>query len=373
MGRSKAHKKKITSATRNSVSQRKSNMELLRIISILLIIIFHCVYKSGFSFEAGFSVNKLIVKSFWMFGELGVNLFILISGYFMITGKFKWRKLILLLAEVLFYHLLITLFARCIGIYEVVGWKNIFLSFFPVTLNRYWFITAYVIVYLLSPYLNAFAHAIDKRTYKKFLLTVLFLYSFIPTIFGIFYNTTESLLYYNRLIWLVIAYFVGAYIRLYNISIIHSMKAAIVTSISSFFVMVVSILFIDQFSSFFAVLGTTEIAYFWPPNTVPMVFLSVGVFGIFLHWEIPYHVVINRIASTTLGIYILHDGLLARWLWRTVFQCTRYQNSPYLVFHILVIGGGYSLLECPLICCVRRLKKEYCTKFWIQKQFVGCR
>lgn len=63
---------------------RKSNMELLRIISIFLIIVFHCAFKSGFNFELGFHVNKLIVKTCWMFGELGVNLFQLISGYFMV-------------------------------------------------------------------------------------------------------------------------------------------------------------------------------------------------------------------------------------------------------------------------------------------------
>lgn len=358
MARKKTHKKKIEPTAVVVTSQRQSNMELLRIVSILLIVIFHCVYKSGFSFEPGFSANKLIVKTFWMFGELGVNLFILLSGYFMITSKFKWRKLVLLLTEVSFYHLLITLFACRIGIYQVEGIRNIFLAFFfPITLNRYWFITAYIIVYLLSPYFNVFAHAMDQRIYKKFLFTVLFLYSLMPTVFGVFFNTTETLLYYNRLIWLIIMYFVGAYIRLYALSMIRSMKAAMMTSASAFGVMIGSILLIDHFNQFFAVLGTMEIAYFWPPNTVPMVFLSLGVFGVFLHIKMPYNVVINRVASTTLGIYILHDGILARWLWRTVIQCANYQNSPCLIFHILVAGGVF--LAGMLIDLGRQVLEKY--------------
>lgn len=64
------------------MQSRKSNMELLRVFSILMIIIFHCAYKSGFNFSLGFSVNQFLIKSFWMLGELEVNLFMLISGYF---------------------------------------------------------------------------------------------------------------------------------------------------------------------------------------------------------------------------------------------------------------------------------------------------
>ena len=50
------------------MEQRKSNMELLRVVSMILIVVFHCAFKSSFNFEPGFSANKLIVKTFWMFG-----------------------------------------------------------------------------------------------------------------------------------------------------------------------------------------------------------------------------------------------------------------------------------------------------------------
>ena len=103
------------------MKQRESNMELLRIISILMIIIFHCAFKSGFSFEAGFGLNKLMVKSFWMLGELGVNLFILISGYYMVNGRFKWKKLVKLLLEVQFYTWGTIWLGGRLGVYELSG------------------------------------------------------------------------------------------------------------------------------------------------------------------------------------------------------------------------------------------------------------
>ena len=111
-------------------------------------------------------------------------------------------------------------------------------------------------------------------------------------------------------------------------------------------------MFIDKFETYFAELGTTEVAYFWPPNTIPMVLLSLGIFGMFLHWDIPHNRAVNRLVSTTMGIYLLHDGRLQSWLWRGVFKCADYQDSPFLLFYILraaliifLAGAGIDLLR----------------------------
>ena len=85
---------------------RKSNFELLRLTAILMIISFHYVYRAGWDLSSAPLINRLIIDLFWHFGEIGVNLFVLVSGYFLIKGHFSWRKLALLLTEVLFYNLL---------------------------------------------------------------------------------------------------------------------------------------------------------------------------------------------------------------------------------------------------------------------------
>lgn len=319
-------------------TDRKSNIELLRIIAIFFIIIFHCVYKSGFSFEQGLSTNKLIVKTFWMLGELGVNLFFLITGYFMINGKFKVKKLILIITQVFFYHLITIIFANYIGIYEISSFSSLFATFFPLTSNFYWYITAYVLLYILSPYINVLCRAMTKATYQKFLITLLVLYSFIPTFFGAFYNTTESLLYYNRLIWGMIVYFIGAYIKLYSIPLINTKKKSIILACVSALVMIISILIIEKFNNFFAIIGINESAYLWTPNNIPMILLSISIFNIFANLKIKENIFINKLASTTLGIYLLHDGILANWLWKTVFKTKVYQNSPILFFYIIGCG-----------------------------------
>lgn len=340
------------------MEQRKSNIELLRIISIFLIIIFHCAFKSGFEFGVCLSVNKLLVKTFYMFGELGVNLFVLIFGYFMVNSRFRCIKLIRLLAEVQFYHWIMIFVACKLDVFELTGWKNVFLSFFPVTLNYYWFITAYIIIYILSTYFNILIHAMDKKTYQKLLGIVLILYCVIPSVLGLFLGTTESILYYNRMIWMVVVYFLGAYIQKYGLPIIRAKKEAVIIVLFSSAILMSSILVINKFHDFFVILGTDEPAFFWPPNTVPMILLSIGIFGLFLHLKISYHRGINIIASTTLGIYLLHDGILASWIWRKVFRCVEYQNSPFLIIYIF--GVAILIFVVGVVIDLLRQKTEQC-------------
>ena len=332
---------------------RQTNIELLRIIAILFIISFHYVYKSGYVLTS-LNVNSVIIKSFYFLGELGVNIFALITGYFMINGKFKSKKLLKLLIEVNFYYLL-TIFLKQAYTHNIGNWfcsllkspKSTFLMFFPVIFNKYWFITAYILIYILSPYLNKFIKSLTKDELKKLLLILFFIWSVIPTFFGFFENTTESLLYYNRFLWLIFMYFLGSYIKLYSLKIFKNKKISIFTAIFSLAFMVLGIIVIFKFGNLFKKIGTKETAYFWQPNTIPMLILSVSLFELFLKLKIPNLKLINVAASTTLGVYMLHDGPLASTLWQNIFKTLDCLNSKYYLFYIIahtftifILGGG---------------------------------
>lgn len=74
---------------------RSSNLELLRIVSMLLIIICHSSTHGGFALaEQVLWANKLFLQLITFGGELGVCCFILITGYFMINSTFKIKKLL---------------------------------------------------------------------------------------------------------------------------------------------------------------------------------------------------------------------------------------------------------------------------------------
>lgn len=101
-----------------------------------------------------------------------VNVFILISGWFGIRPTLKGG--LSLLFQVFFYHTLVTLFFLCIG--ETVTLKQFLLGFYfgwP-----YWFVMSYLILYALSPILNAFIESSTPKIYASVLI-VFFLMEFI--------------------------------------------------------------------------------------------------------------------------------------------------------------------------------------------------
>jgi len=167
-------------------------------------------------------------------------------------------------------------------------------------------------------------------------MIVLVFWCVIPTIFGLFYNTSEILLFYNRFIWLSVMYFIGGYIRIYNIKCLDSKKNSVITSIITFVLMILSIVLINKCSNYFTRIGVTKASYFWTPNNILMLILSVSFFMFFTKLKIKNNKVINKIASTTLGIYLLHDGVIKKWVWKNWFKSNIYIYSSNWYIHLFI-------------------------------------
>ena len=83
-----------------------------------------------------------------------------------------------------------------------------------------------------------------------------------------------------------------------------------------------------------------------------MFILSISIFEIFLNIKLDYNKFINKIASTTLGIYLIHDGILQNYIWKDIFKTTEYlnKNNPVLyilitTFTIFIIGAIIDLIR----------------------------
>ena len=126
-------------------------------------------------------MNRRIAWGIEAFLFVAVNCYVLISGYFLVKAKnFHWSKVGALWAHTAFYALLFTLAAIVYtGKWNLAGIVH---SLLPIRYTMYWFVTAYMGMYILSPYLSRLACHLEKNEYKKFLmiLTGFFvLYSFL--------------------------------------------------------------------------------------------------------------------------------------------------------------------------------------------------
>lgn len=89
---------------------RNSNLELYRIIVMLLIVAHHYVVNSGLGEvlqESPLSGRSIFFYLFGAWGKTGINCFVMITGYFMCKSQITLRKFLKLLCEVLFYNIII--------------------------------------------------------------------------------------------------------------------------------------------------------------------------------------------------------------------------------------------------------------------------
>ena len=89
---------------------RNSNLELYRIVVMLLIVAHHYIVNSGvldLMYEHPFSGNAIFLFLYGMWGKIGINCFVLITGYFMCKHKITARKFLKLFLEIEFYNIII--------------------------------------------------------------------------------------------------------------------------------------------------------------------------------------------------------------------------------------------------------------------------
>ncbi len=96
--------------------ERNIGFEVMRIVSMLLIILLHSIDHSG-AYEnlAAGSALYYIEHFFYAAVQVCVNCFVLISGYFLVTSEFKPKKLISLWFEVVFYSAAIKIILMLLG------------------------------------------------------------------------------------------------------------------------------------------------------------------------------------------------------------------------------------------------------------------
>ena len=340
---------------------RNSSIELLRIISMIMIVFHHFAYHGGFSFGASVSITHFWYNFIIMGGKVGVNIFVLISGYYLITNnetRFNIHKTAKFIGQVFFYSVVLFFIGRITG---VAGFslKSLVKVFFPITFSAWWFASTYFVLYLLHPFLNKLLTHITKTLYQKLILTLVICWSVIPTF-------TTSAFQGNSLLWFITLYTIAGYVRLYGLN-------KRLTTKHYFVVWSICSLLTYASSVVFTVLGSKwdvfaeHITYFYGQERLTTLLTAVSFFMIFETSKLNYRKWINTLASATFGVYLIHDHEVVRdFLWKDLFENARYQNSLFLIpYSIFVVAVVYivcssvdllrqSIIEKPFMKLVKR-------------------
>lgn len=160
------------------VDTRQSNMELLRVIAMLGVILLHYnVTGMGNAFElTSVRANSLLLQSLEAVYAWPVDAFMMLSGYFMCTKKsVDIKKPVALLAELVFFQLVFE-FAGSMMRQETLSAKLLLMKLVPAN----YFVILYVAVYIFSPFINRFLSGLSAAQCKKLLVLLVAVFSVWP-------------------------------------------------------------------------------------------------------------------------------------------------------------------------------------------------
>lgn len=193
---------------------RQSNFEMMRIISMFFIVIYHMLVSTGGQLilhTTGYT--KIFFELLSLIIIVHVNSFILVSGYFQYDKEVKIKKVISLIGMAWIYGIIIAFISSILGLHDFDLLDSIkVLS--PLEFQNLWFLKTYIALYLLSPYLNILIRSLNQRKHRTLIITLFIMFSLISTVTNqnTFNNNGFSLIHF------VFLYIVGSYLKKYPVS-----------------------------------------------------------------------------------------------------------------------------------------------------------
>ncbi len=347
-------------------SRRQPNFELLRIVAMFMIIALHYLVKGNVA--APYSESRSMVNYAAWFAEafciVAVNCYVLLSGYFLVESEWRPGKVISLLAQILFYSLLVPAAMLCIG---MISWRELDLYdwigfLFPIGTEHYWFATAYLGLYLFAPLLAAGVRKMEKKTLQLVIALLLLFFSAEKTVLPVLIATDRYGYDYG---WFLCLFLIAAYLRLYGWRWLeekrHGLCLYVGMCVCIFAVSAAAGLLGDRVEAFSYY---AEMPYTY--NYLPCLLGAVGLFGVFRKITIRegrWAGLIRRVAPYTFGVYLLHEHILIRYEWMNWLRVDAVRGSllflPHMVWCICVVFSAGILTDFVRAWLFEKGKKLY--------------
>ncbi len=331
---------------------RDSKFELLRIIAIFGIILFHYSDHGCNSISPlnSLFINYNLQSLFRIGGGFGNIIFILLSGYFSSKSEFKWTKVVKLYGLVLFY----SIFAYLIYIYLSgdLSYKIFIISITPFTHDVYWFFSSYIILYIFSPILNVSYKSLGTKNRISIILSLFYITSVLPQN-GYYFFVDQ-----NRLLVFFTVYLIGCEIKLQESFIKKIPFFIIIPTTSLIFIYIFISIYTNNFSNDL----NRKYEAVWGMEKTPIILFSVTIFFIFIKIHSFYSRIINLISSSVFSVYLIHmNPLTTFYIWDSIFNIKKYYTDelmiPYMLFTSCIL-----LIVCLFI--------DYIRKFFLKLLFI---
>ena len=329
--------------------KRERQFEVMRTVAMFFIVIYHCLTHGvggeyGFSTHSPVSLSNILISDFLLvFSSISVNLYVMVSGYFLADLDFKMSRIVRTWLLACFYSFVITIVMMFLGMapFSVIGIGK---SLFPLSTDAYWFVTQFIGLMILSPFLAMLVRNMSYKQYMGMLLGGAFIcLAIIPDFpLGKRFHVAHG----NSVWSFAYLFLIAGFIR-------HHLREI---SKGWLFMAIVSVIILIMVCEFYFGYHYGYVSLFWfNYNGLPFI-LSVLVFVLVKQIHVPdlgFWNVLVKLAPYSFGVYLIHDQLMVRgWLWShvpVVSFCDQW------IYPIVVLGICMLIfLSCALVDSIRK-------------------
>lgn len=354
--------------------KRQANFEILRVLAMAMIVAMHFMQRGGIiqSLVQDRSAVNIVAWLIESFCIVAANCYVLIAGYFLVDTEWKVQKLFKLVAQVFFYAFLIPVVCLVLGIGNVQEWSvyDWVVAVLPLQMEHYWFATAYVLLFMLSPLLAAGVKMVSKKQLEMMIAVLLLYFCVFKSVVPILLSTDN---YGYDYPWFICLFLIAAYIKLYglpagglqigSLKLFTSGKKSVMGYMITVFITFIVSLGLGAIT---AAIGKFE--YFmdmmYTYNHVLTLIASLACFYAFLYWQPKESKIVNflcRIAPYTFGVYLIHENVAIRNLWTGWFGVEKVKDSllfvPYMVLVIFCLFVVCMAIDFIRACIFKKVFK----------------
>lgn len=320
-----------------NMEKRQSNIELLRIVSMLLVMLLHVGYALTNHIHS--QIDNILHVSSEAATIICVNVFVLISGWFGI--KFSFKGIAKFLFQVIFLALLTFVVLVLLG-KATLTIKNVWHCTFGI-FSTYWFVWAYLLLYIFSPVLNSFVE--NNRKGLEMFLTSFYVFTcyvyFTLQVDHIFFTGFHTLS------------FIGLYL-LARYTHVYKPKWSLFPSYVDIGIYLITVAIVIVCVLWLQYVGQKQIiltklgSYISPTTIVGSLFFFLG----FTKLEVNSRF-INWCAISSFAAYIVNQQLDARILFNSLFILLHNELCVYLFWPVAILVVVLIFFACVLLDKIR--------------------
>ena len=328
------------------MKERNSAFEIMRLLAMQMIIWGHCMMAKAKKQKPYLGIIDCIGWGVGAFTVCAVNLYFLLTGYFLKSTNCRLNRIIAIWLKTIFYSFVIYMLYVCVT--KSFSIKESISYLFPIITKKYWYMQTYIVGALISPFL---AKGLEQLKDKQIAILIGILVSFFSihqTFIKVRYTLDQTQGY--GIIWACVMYIIGYWIRK-NRESISKKPLWIYCSIYILTSMVI-------YASNYLIVkwniagGVSSRGNFYAYNSVTVLIQSIGLFCVFVKASSRKvtNKLINSLAAHSLAGYLIsaHPVLLYS-LWIECIHLNRYMENAFLYVTVSFLLSTLVLLICILI------------------------